>query len=52
MLALHDAARKRGATSLRLRVHAENLVAQGLYRSLGYRVTGEDRGEVLMVVDL
>jgi RimJ/RimL family protein N-acetyltransferase len=52
MLALHDAARKHGATSVRLRVHPENLVAQRLYRSLGYRVTGEDRGEILMVVDL
>lgn len=52
MVALHDAARRRGATRVRLRVHPENLAAQALYRSFGYRDTGVDRSEILMILDL
>jgi ribosomal-protein-alanine N-acetyltransferase len=52
MLALHKAARRRGATHLRLRVSPENIAAQALYRSLGYREAGFERGETLMLLDL
>ena len=52
MVALHDAARSRGATRVRLRVHPENVAAQALYRSFGYRDAGVDRGEILMILDL
>lgn len=41
---LHDAARKRGAKRVRLRVHADNLPAVKLYESLGYRFSGEEEG--------
>lgn len=52
MVALHAAARRRNATRVRLRVHPENQAAQALYRSLGYRDAGVDRGEILMILDL
>jgi [ribosomal protein S18]-alanine N-acetyltransferase len=52
MLALHEAARRRGATRVRLRVSAENVAGQALYRSLGYREAGFERGETLMLFDL
>jgi ribosomal protein S18 acetylase RimI-like enzyme len=52
MLALHDAARERGARSVRLRVDPDNLAAASLYRSLGYREGGMERGEILMLLDL
>lgn len=52
MLALHDAARTRGAARVRLRVHPANVAAVSLYRSLGYRVAGAERGETVMLLDL
>ena len=52
MLALHDAARQRGSAQVRLRVHADNRPARALYRSLGYRDAGVERGETLMLLDL
>lgn len=52
MLALHEAARQRGATQVRLRVHPDNAAARALYRSLGYREAGTERGETLMLLDL
>ena len=52
MLALHDAARQRGATQVRLRVHPANTAARALYGSLGYRDVGTERGETLMLLDL
>lgn len=52
MHALHDAARRLGAKAVRLRVHPDNLAAATLYRSLGYREAGFERGEVLMLLDL
>lgn len=52
MLALHEAARERGAKRIRLRVHPDNSRARRLYDSLGYREAGMERGEVLMLLDL
>ena len=49
---LHAEARRRGADRVRLRVHPDNVAARRLYESLGYVRTGEDRGELVMVVDL
>ena len=45
---LHRAAAARGAASVRLRVHPDNVRARHLYESLGYRYGGEDRGELVM----
>lgn len=52
MLALHEAARERGARCIRLRVHPDNSRARRLYESLGYREAGTDREEVVMLLDL
>jgi [ribosomal protein S18]-alanine N-acetyltransferase len=52
MLALHEAARASGASTVRLRVDPENVAALSLYRSLGYRHAGIERGEDLMLLDL
>jgi Acetyltransferases len=52
MAHLHAEAGRRGATVLRLRVHPDNVKARRLYESLGYAYAGEDRGELVMLVDL
>ena len=52
MLALHEIARREGAHAIRLRVHPDNRRASSLYRSLGYRVAGWERGEIVMVCDV
>lgn len=52
MAHLHHEARARGVTQLRLRVHPNNFIAKRLYESLGYAYSGEERGELLMLVDL
>lgn len=52
MAHLHIEARARGAVHLRLRVHPDNVIARRLYESLGYTYRGEDRGELVMVVDI
>lgn len=52
MAHLHAEARRRGATVVRLRVHPENVIARRLYESLGYAYAGEERGELVMLVDL
>jgi RimJ/RimL family protein N-acetyltransferase len=49
---LADEARRRGASRIRLRVHPDNHVARRLYESAGYDYAGEERGELVMVVDL
>ena len=49
---LQAEARREGATVLRLRVHAENVRARRLYEALGYAYAGEDRGELVMLLDL
>jgi len=52
MAHLHGAARARGAIQLRLRVHPNNGAARRLYESIGYVYRGEDRGELVMVIDV
>lgn len=52
MVALHEAARRRGARRIRLRVHPDNYRARQLYESLGYREAGIERGEVVMFIEL
>jgi ribosomal protein S18 acetylase RimI-like enzyme len=52
MAHLHAEAGRRGATVVRLRVHPDNVKARRLYESLGYAYAGEDRGELIMLVDL
>jgi ribosomal protein S18 acetylase RimI-like enzyme len=49
---LHQLAREHGADSVRLRVSADNFRARRLYESLGYAYAGEDRGELVMVLDV
>ena len=52
MAALHTEAKGRGVSSVRLRVDEANMRARRLYESLGYRYAGEDRGELVMTLDL
>lgn len=48
MEALHAAARDRGSSRVRLRVHPENHIARRLYDATGYEFSGEiDRGELV-----
>ena len=49
---LHEIARAGGATTVRLRVHADNARARRLYESFGYVEHGADRGETVMTLDL
>jgi ribosomal protein S18 acetylase RimI-like enzyme len=49
---LHEIARTHGAPKVRLRVHPDNQRARNLYESLGYEYSGEDRGELVMALDL
>jgi ribosomal-protein-alanine N-acetyltransferase len=52
MTGLEIAARNRGAGRIRLRVHPDNLRARALYRRLGYREIGVERGETVMLLEL
>lgn len=49
---LHAEAGRRGAKQVRLRVHRDNFRARRLYETLGYEYAGEDRGELVMLIDL
>ncbi len=49
---LHNIARQRGASQVRLRVHPQNARAVKLYQSLGYVFNGQDRGEMLGFLEL
>lgn len=49
---LHAAARRRGATRVRLKVHPDNTVAVKLYQELGYLFRGEEAGQLVGVIDL
>ncbi len=52
MIHLHVEAARRGARQVRLRVNPDNLRARRLYESLGYSYVGEERGELVMVLEL
>jgi ribosomal protein S18 acetylase RimI-like enzyme len=52
MLALHRVVRESGSDRVRLRVNLSNVAAFFLYRSLGYRPGGFERGELVMHLDL
>ena len=52
MAHLHAEAGSRGATVVRVRVHPDNVRARLLYESLGYVYAHEERGELVMLVDL
>jgi GNAT superfamily N-acetyltransferase len=52
MAHLHAEAARRGATGIRLRVYPDNVRARRLYESLGYAYTGQDRDELVMLVDV
>ncbi len=49
---LHDHVRAQGVGRVRLRVHPANQGARRLYESFGYVYQGEDRGELVMFLDL
>lgn len=49
---LQAAARLRGARRVRLKVHADNLVACRLYEQLGYRFEGEEDGQRVGYIEL
>jgi ribosomal-protein-alanine N-acetyltransferase len=49
---LHAEARRRGASQVRLRVAGTNGPARALYAQLGYARAGEERGEIVMVLQL
>lgn len=52
MMELHRVARDRGAGSVRLRVHPDNVRARRLYELLGYQYRGTERGELVMELAL
>lgn len=49
---LRAEAGRQGASAVRLRVHPENVRARRLYEALGYEYAGEDRGELVMFLDI
>jgi ribosomal protein S18 acetylase RimI-like enzyme len=49
---LHAAAKRRGASKVRLKVQAKNQAAIALYASLGYVFVHEDPGQMIGYVDL
>jgi ribosomal-protein-alanine N-acetyltransferase len=52
MRELHRVVRQRGGDRVRLRVAEGNARARHLYRSMGYRRVGVERGELVMLIDL
>jgi perosamine synthetase len=49
---LHMAARRKGATRVRLKVHLDNRSAVGLYQTMGYKFEGEEDGQLVGYADL
>jgi [ribosomal protein S18]-alanine N-acetyltransferase len=49
---LHAAARRRGASAVRLKVYPGNEAAVALYRSLGYELGGEEDGQLVGILRL
>ncbi|NJD05353.1 MAG: GNAT family N-acetyltransferase [Methylococcaceae bacterium] len=52
MAFLHEAARLRGASRVRLTVYAHNASAVALYRRLGYRFSDAGEGQLLGLLEL
>ncbi len=52
MRVLHDTARERGASQIRLRVYPENKQAVKLYKSLGYEFLDEQDGQLIGILKL
>lgn len=49
---LHQAARRRGAKKIRLKVYPSNSQALTLYRTLGYRFESAENGQLVGIIDL
>jgi ribosomal protein S18 acetylase RimI-like enzyme len=49
---LHNAARRRGSTKVRLRVHEDNLAAVTMYKSLGYKFESSEGSYLVGFFDL
>ncbi len=49
---LHAAAKRKGATKIRLKVHSNNATAVTLYKELGYSFESESRGQLVGFIDL
>ncbi len=49
---LHEAAARRGAAQVRVRVHPDNARAISLNRKFGYVFRGEERGQLVAVLEL
>lgn len=49
---LHAAARRRGASEIRLKVYPDNVRAIKLYKSLGYAFEEEEKGQLVGIVKL
>lgn len=49
---LHNQARAKGATKVRLKVYSNNTVARQLYESLGYSFTDEENGQLIGYYEL
>jgi len=49
---LHAAARRRGASRIRLKVYPSNKIAVALYKELGYRFESEEEEQLVGFVDL
>jgi len=52
MAFLHNQARAKGATKLRIKVYANNVGAKQLYESLGYLFADEENGQFIGYCDL
>lgn len=49
---LHAAARRRGASKIRLKVYRDNTTAVTLYKELGYTFQAEEAGQLVGFIDL
>jgi len=49
---LHAAARRRGASKVRLKVYPDNTAAVTLYKKLGYTFQSEEAGQLVGFIDL
>jgi ribosomal protein S18 acetylase RimI-like enzyme len=49
---LHNQAKAKGASKVRLKVYSNNAGAQQLYESLGYSFSDEENGQLIGYCDL